>query len=270
MGFDTVYDYLKDVIDDEGIDYLSREPYEVFKYLTEEMKLDRRVCCCVLSALLAGVVEETLRILGVDLDDEGNPVMTAMFGVIDESNLIPDDDLKRLSKWIQKECFYKKNVADELAEMFLQLFSTENMASWDNRSEEGFKVFCEDEWEYKFHGEQTWHHGGGCVDCYVDISVNFSVEKPEMLKLLVEKDLARNPFMTADAIFEKVSKALDDMFHRDMEDYTESETYYEPYMEDYSSNGEYVLKEFCEKNGLKLIYFECDGSESGFEPDSRW
>ena len=55
-----------------------------------------------------------------------------------------------------------------------------------------------------------------------------------------------------------------------MEEYAEAETYYEPYMEDYGSNGEYVIKECCEKHGLKLIYFECDGFESGFEPDSRW
>ena len=54
------------------------------------------------------------------------------------------------------------------------------------------------------------------------------------------------------------------------EDYIEAETYYEPYMEDYGSNAEYVLKDFFKKYGLKMTYFECDGSESGFEPDSRW
>ena len=240
MDYEKAQESLKAIIDEEGIDYLTREPYEVYESLLECM-VEPALCRTVLSALLAGIMDK-----------------------------VDGADITALSKWIQSECFFKKSVADNLAEMFISLFSDENKAAWDEHTEEGFRNFCESEWEYKFHGEHTWHHGGGSEDCWVDIEINFEVTKPEAFKKLIEKALAKNPFISEDAIFELLSKSLDSTLQRDMEEYIEAETYYEPYMEDYDSNAEYVLKDFCKKYGLKMTYFECDGSESGFEPDSRW
>ena len=240
MNYDDLKYSLKSIIDDEGIGYLSREPYKVYESLLECM-VEPALCRAVLSVFLAGIMDKV----------EGT-------------------DITVLSRWIQSECFYKKGMADNLAGMFISLFSDENKAAWDEREEEGFRNFCDSEWKYKFHGEHTWHHGGGSEDCWVDIEIDLEVAKPESFKELIEKALAKNLFLSEDAIFELLSKSLDSTLQRDMEDYIEAETYYEPYMEDYGSNAEYVLKDFCKKYGLKMVYFECDGSESGFEPDSRW
>ena len=270
MNFALMEESLRNLVNDEGIDYLSREPFEVYRYLTDEMELDKKLCRSILSVLLAGVVEETLKIQGVQSDAEGRPVLTGLSGVIEDSNQIPDDKLNRLTKWIQKECFYKKSLADDLAGMFLSLFSTENLAAWNVRTGEGFREFCDKEWKYKFHGEHTWHHGGGSEDCWVDIEMSFVVEESELFKELIKRDFTDNPFLSVEAIYDIVSDRLNELLQNDMEEYAEAETYYEPYMEDYQSNGEPVVKEFCDNYGLKLLSFECDGSESGFEPDSRW
>ena len=40
-------------------------------HLTDDMELDKRGCRIILSVLLAGVVEEALRIQGVQFDDDG-------------------------------------------------------------------------------------------------------------------------------------------------------------------------------------------------------
>ena len=240
MDFDKCGVELKKIIDEEGIEYLSRESYGVYESLYECTEVPA-LCRCVLSVLLAGIMEH-------------------MEGAEPAS----------LSSWIQKHCFYKKNVADGLAAMFVSLFSEENREAWSDKADGGFREFCNREWEYKFHGEHTWHHGGGTEDCWVDIEMDFAVKKPELFRALIAKELDRNPFLTEDAIYEFVSKKLDNLLQTDIEEYAETETYYEPYMEDYGSNGEYTVKEFFKKYGMKIIYFECDGSESGFEPDSRW
>ena len=248
MNFALMEESLRNLVNDEGIDYLSREPFEVYRYLTDEMELDKKLCRSILSVLLAGVVEETLKIQGVQSDAEGRPVLTGLSGVIEDSNQIPDD----------------------LAGMFLSLFSTENLAAWNVRTGEGFREFCDKEWKYKFHGEHTWHHGGGSEDCWVDIEMSFVVEESELFKELIKRNINDNPFLSVEAIYDIVSERLNELLQNDMEEYAEAETYYEPYMEDYQSNGEPVVKEFCDNYGLKLLSFECDGSESGFEPDSRW
>lgn len=214
MNYDNLKDSIKGIIDDEGIEYLSREPYEVYERLLE-CRLKPGLCRCVLSLLLAGIIEY--------VNGKDTP------------------DVMESSKWIQAECFYKKSVADGFAEMFVSLFSEENMSDWKERSEEGFRAFCEREWEYKYHGEHTWHHGGGSEDCWVDIEVNLEVQKLEFFKKLVQSELSDNPFLSDDAIFELLSKALGSLLQRDMEEYIEAETYYEPYMEDYGSNAEYAV-----------------------------
>ena len=51
--------YLKDVIDNEGISYLCREPYTIYERLLEQ-GIDPRLCRAVLSSLLTGI-PETIR-----------------------------------------------------------------------------------------------------------------------------------------------------------------------------------------------------------------
>lgn len=108
-------DKLTDIIDDEGMGYISREPYEVYERLVEE-RIDESISRCVLVLLLAGIVD----------------VVQSVDGEID----VPE-----LSRWIQLDCYYTKNVADDLAGMFLMAFSDDNMVRWNDEIEEGFRIF---------------------------------------------------------------------------------------------------------------------------------
>ena len=52
--------------------------------------------------------------------------------------------------------------------------------------------------------------------------------------------------------------------------YCTCDDYYQPVVEDFEI--EYYLKEWCKKNGFKIISCKGEGDDSGFEPNSvrRW
>ena len=81
--------------------------------------------------------------------------------------------------------------------------------------------------------------------------------------------MGKNPFMTKEAIHdlfaERLRKYLDDQF----EEYCTCDDYYQPVVEDYGSNLEYDLTEWCKENGFEYISFEGYGSDSGYEPKFR-
>ena len=243
MSYEIIKEKLKSIVDDEGIDFLSREPVKMYKRLTESADTDLRMCRCVLSVLLAGIME---KVQGASYDDEA------------------------LSKWIQSECFYKKKVADKLAEMFLLLFSAENMATWSSKEEAGFREFCEGEWEYSFEGEETWHSGGGHVDCSCTVEIDFAVSDTDKARKVVAKELKLNPFLTDEAIYELIAKKLDGVLERELYDYVTGDDYYQPYMEDFGVNCQPAVEKFCKESGLELLDFQCEGEEGEIELDGQW
>ncbi len=229
------------LINEHGIDYLQREPYEVYKKIISS-GTDGKLARLVLVTLLS-----------------------------DASIKAREMDLENLSKNIQKECCMKKKAADEMSKMYKSLFDAENMSGWKRRMEYGFREFCSKTWKFQWDGENQWSSGGGHIDCWCTINAEIEVTDKEVAQKIVKELLDNNPFTTAEKIYgyyaKKMSKALDD----ELEDYVTGEDYYPPVMEDYHHNGEYALEECCGKLGLKVVMFDCDGSMSDFEPDHmRW
>ena len=230
---------LKEIIDTAGIEYLCREPFKVYKALMKE-DVDPKLCRCILSTLLAGIP-------------------TDIFG----------GNTEEVSKHIQKECLYKKGAADQLAKMYLSLFKSENISEWKDKTEEGFREFCDMIWAYEYDDSDTWHSSGGYVTCYCTIDIEYQVADSSVLKQFIANDLKKNPFLTSGAICGIVEKKLDDIIRDDIHEYVTSDDYYEPWMEDYDC--EDVVKKFFQEKGLELVSIEIDASQSDFEPDSyRW
>lgn len=53
---DVLYNRLVEIIDKESIGYISREPFIVYENLIKD-KADDKLCRCVLTALLSGIVD---------------------------------------------------------------------------------------------------------------------------------------------------------------------------------------------------------------------
>ncbi len=84
MDYDAIKADLKNIVDGEEIDFLSRNLVDVYKKLASAADADLKLCRCVLMVLLARIIEQ----------------------VKDPQS---DGDSEALSKWIQSECCFKKS-----------------------------------------------------------------------------------------------------------------------------------------------------------------
>lgn len=238
---ETIVRHLEEIIKEHGMEYLQKKPYEVY---------------CKL--ITAGGDDAHARLV----------LITLLSGA---STKAKELDTENLSRNIKKECYLRKEIADEIASMYNQLFDTKNIASWKKRKNYGFREFCSKSWEFNWFGSGTWRSDGGHMDCRCDITAEIEVLDKEQAKRAVSKVLEENPFTPAEKIYDIFSKQMSDALNEDLEDYVTCEDYYPPVMEDYYMNGEDTFEKYCNKLGLRVLSFDCDGSISDFEPDHmRW
>ena len=131
--------------------------------------------------------------------------------------------------------------------------------------EAGFREFCEGEWVYTWSGEGTWYSGNVHVDIEGEGSAEWKVSDIELLRSHLSDILSRNPYISADSIFEIISSEMDDILNDEYQEYAEDDDYYPPVGEDFEFG--YIVKNFCKKNGFEVISYEFDGSTSDYEPN---
>jgi len=242
---DTLKDFLKQIIDKNGFEYLNSNAFDIYENLIESETIDHRYARILLLTLLAKVYERANN---------------------------KDVDISTLSKHIQKELFLKKNIADDFAFLYQTLFRTENISEWDNKYAKGLKEFCAREWSFPWQGFEVWYAGSVHVDCSYTAEVMIRVCDKKLVEEDVKKLVETNPFIAATEIYKKYHDELCKLLDRDFQDYAQADDYYPPVGEDYDSNYECVLEEFCKKHGFEIISYECDGETSDYEPNDnrRW
>lgn len=233
---DKVIDIINGIIGKEGQEFIDREPYSVYERMIEE-KVDPAIARMVLVTLLSGTPAKAEAL---------------------------DKDM--LSKEIQKDCFLKRAMADQLAEMYKGIYDKGNLAEWDGQKSQGkkelagFAEFCEKAWAFEWDGSKDWHSGDRFVTCTCHVETKIQVDDQDLLQDALWHTLEKNPFISADRIYSIVEKALVGTIDSDMEMYVEADEDLEPWMEDYDCRD--AIEEFCDNNGLKLIGFSCEGENS--------
>ena len=230
---------LKELIDKNGSDYLSNEPYLVYKELIASELRDEKTAGAIMLALVRGID----RAIG------------------------GHDKPESLSKQIQKECCFNKKMADRVAEIFLTLYSDRNNDEWNARKLEGWTQFQKSKFCGTWNGFSVWQTGGGSVDCHFKAEI---VLKPAESIIADEKlsgALDDNPFMTKEAIAEYYTKKIREHLDYEFEEYCTCEDYYQPVVEDFDID-DYV-NEWCKKNGFAIVSCEGDGYDDGYEPSFR-
>lgn len=227
--------FLKQIIDREGINYLSTDSYKVYKELSGTV--DGCSARLILVTLLAGVAK-------CDIHEE-----TA------------------LSKYIQKECCLKKSASDRLACLYLSLFSAENCREWNHKIDEGFNNFCKKEWHFDLEAHGVWYTGNVHVDADCYASVDLKVCDSNATRMEVKTLLEQNPFTTEDTLYSYFDEKLDEELSADFEGYVTGEDYYPPVAEDYGINFEYLMLEFCRRYGFELLSYDCGGETSDYIPN---
>lgn len=238
---DETLSILKEIVDKNGMEYLCKKPYAVYRSLKSQ-KIDSRIYRVVLVSLLAGASE-----YAVEMDE------------------------KELSSCIQKECCLKKAAADQVSLMWIALFGKDNIEEWARNDGQGLRNFCGKVWEYSWEGGAAWYSGGVHIDCWCSGAAEIEVSDETKVKSETAGLLKKNPFVSEEKIFDHYKMILDGMMDEELEDYVTCDDYYPPVMEDYGENFEYALEQFCKKYGFDLVSCECNGDMSDFEPnDSRY
>ncbi len=234
---DKLLDALRQIIDRDGLNCLNTDAYRIYCELLETKAADEKTARLILMTLLAGVQKQKMQ------------------------------DAAALSAYIQENCCFSEAVSEELAGFYLSLFSRENRAAWRKNTNKGFREFCARAWHFDLESYETWHSRGGSVDASCRASVDLTVDDAAKLKGKLSQQLKKNPFLSADAIYGWLGRALQEDLDEDFSDYVTVEDYYPPVAEDYGGNFQDLISAFCEEYGLTLLSYDCDGNTSDFYSD---
>ncbi|MBR2528256.1 MAG: hypothetical protein IKE58_07295 [Blautia sp.] len=238
---DKIQKLLKEIIDQNGIDYLQREPYRVYQHLAAN-----------------GIPVDHARLVLVTLMAEASKNAREM-------------ETESLSKDLQKSCFLRKKPADEISAMYKSLFDDGNLSSWKEKENLGFEELCDGTWSFSWEGSGIWSRGGGHYDCDASVTADVKVVDRDLAFNNISSILQKNPFTDADTLFEYFQDQMEGALEADLEEYITCDDYYPPVMEDYHHNAKYALEEVCKELGFTIVHFSCSGDMSDFEPDHmRW
>lgn len=238
-SIDKAIDELKEIIEQNGPDYLSGEPYRVYQRLEESEKVSKETAGLLLYALVSDI----------------------------PSGVTPDTDFALLSKKIQTRCSLNKKAADFLSMVFLGLYSRENKENWKEKELEGLRQFLEDEFVCKWKGFAVWDEGNGTVDCYYQAEIRMTPTEDVAADKGLTELLEKNPFVKKEAISQYFEEALTDYLDSEFEDYCTADDYYQPVCEDFDA--EDCVSEWCGKHGFELVSCDGGGGDGGYEPKYR-
>ena len=229
---------LKEIIDREGEEFLTASPFDVYRELEKKKvgSVERRTVLCT---LLAGMPKKAKE--------------CADAGV--------------LSGAIQRNCCFRKNVSDRLAEMYVALYSTENQSAWDKKHEQGFRDFCQKSWTFQWEGYATWHTDGGHIDCSASAEYELRVMDQDVFRKQVAERLRSNPFTTAEWMFKHMEQVLNRYLEDDLDEYVDDDDYDPPVMEDYWPYRQEDFEDYCRKLGFEVISFDGDADMDDYEPN---
>ena len=238
---DKIVNCLKEMVDRYGPSSLADDPYRTYKELIGTGAADRKTASAILYVFANGVLE----------------------------HIDSDYNVSSLSETIRNECSLNKKMADRIAMILQNLYSSEHKKEWKSKDLEGLKDFLAEEFVCAWKGYAVWDAGNGTVDCHYEAEITLEPteaisEDKELVKLI-----KKNPFMRKEAIHDLFSKRLMKYLDDEFEDYCTCDDYYQPVVEDFSSNMEYDIPEWCKRNGFEFVSCEGDGYDGGYEPKFR-
>ena len=231
-----VTEFLNDYILKNGFETLSEIPFRVYKAMVRGDKgkhvIDPKTARLVMITLMTGTHE------------------MARKGCTAEE----------IASHIQSEHFVNKKTAKTLATLYLELFSESHQQTWNDAKEAGFEKFCQNEWTIEWNGSCDWHtKHRSSYPCNAEASLTFDVEDAEKLHDHLSSDLKLNPFLSEDDIYSILERQIEADLDEDMEEYCNADDYYEPYFDDFVSEGTYESEKKWKSWGLNIIEFTGSG-----------
>lgn len=232
---------LAEIIETEGPDILINEPWKAYQMLLNFDTADKKMAAALLHTFIAGVPS---------------------FFTHDRKYKHED-----ISKAVQKQCCLRKNISDKIAEIYLALYSQENIEFWDSSQRCGLKSFMEHKWDIEWFGDAQWDNGQGYVDCAFHAIITIAPIKGRINEPELEKMLSKNAFLSEEIISQYFKDSLLEYLDQNFENYCTYDDYYPPVGEDFEA--EDYTEDWCKDHGFELIAFEGKGSTDDYEPRHR-
>ena len=231
-----VIEFLKGYISKNGFEKLSKSPFKVYKAMIkgdeDTQGIDQKRARLILITLMSKTHEMARK--GCSSDE--------------------------LSNHIQTEHFLVEETAKDLASLYLEVFSEQNVKAWDDARELGFKEFCEKEWTVDWDGDADWHtKHGGSYSCSANATLTFTVRDAKKLHDYLSSMLESNPFMSAKEIYDFLGNQIEADLDNDMQEYCDADDYYEPYLDEFVSEGTYDSEREWKSWGLEILEFTGSG-----------
>lgn len=239
---EKVVEKLKKLIDENGHDYLYFKSYDAYRELWIDESVDRKIAAALLHTFEMGI-----------------PLTVSLM----EGDNIREEVIKK----IQDTCYFKKSMAEKLADIYLELFSDENEKEWEERSYSGWREFQKNEHGLLWEGDAVWDCGTGTVDCCYEATIVIRCDEEEKMDEGIAEKLEDNPFMSEDDILEYFRDSLFEALDQEFEEYCTSDDYYQPVVEDFAASS--YAEDWCKAHHLTLVSCEGSGDDRGYEPKSR-
>ena len=177
----NIVNKLKKIINVNGPHFLGKNPYQTYIELIEDGAVDRKTAGAILCFLVNGLSK-----------------------YLDSQN-----DITELTKIIQNECGFNEDISYSIAEIFVNLYSKENIKKWKSREKEGLKQFLHDEFTYKWTGYTIWYVSNVSMDCHYQAEIVLSPTQDVIKDNELAQMLEANPFLKKKVIREYFEKKLE-------------------------------------------------------------
>ena len=227
---------LKAIIDQEGLNYLTSDPYRVYIMLLSSGIADKKICAALLHTLLMDIPSLYLN------------------HTCDEDNAI---------EVIMKECCFDRETASMFADMYQELFSEENIQEWKRKDQSGLISFLRKELSVSWNGTGIWERDDVYVSCEYHADIILKAILSDFRDIGLMHMLRDNPFLDEEAISEYFRKSLISYLDKEFQEYCECDDYYPPVGEDFDAEG--YVEEWCNDRGFSLVSFEGEGETGDYE-----
>ena len=228
---------LKEIIDEKGTECLSSDSAE---------EVYRQLCEAGVEKQQTAAVNHTLLM--------GLPQFCRQQKALDKETV---------SEKIQKNCYFRKSYADDLADIYISLYSKENQKAWKQKENTGLKSFLKKEHTIEWNGYEMWEIDNVYVDCSYHAVITIKSATESAYDKELEKMLKKNPFLDEKKIYEFFRNSMIHYLDSKFSSYCDANDYYPPVSEDFEA--EEYAESWCAQHGFDLLDFEGGGETSDYQ-----
>ncbi len=151
-----------------------------------------------------------------------------------------------------------------MALLFLDVFSKEQQAKYEDEKENGLDEFCSKKHKITWKGFTRWCVDSVYVDCLFNANFSFVINDRKKIKKNNLSLIKKNTYLSAEFFYKKYKEDIIKKLDEDFEYYCTCDDYYPPVCEDYIGNLDSLLESYFKKHGFKMVDLNGEGEISDF------